>query len=64
MDKALIFIEKKVYKIGSHFGGQSPKGFEVFLRGHPGVPPKFGPVVMRGFVGVSGLFRCLEERRP
>ena len=29
-----------------------------------GVPPKFGPVVMRGFVGVSGWFRCLAERRP
>ena len=31
---------------------------------HRGVPPKFGPVVMRGFVGVSGWFRCLAERRP
>ena len=29
-----------------------------------GVPPKFGPVVMRGFVGVLGWFRCLAERRP
>ena len=35
MDKALIFIEKQVYKNGSHFGGKIPKGFEVFLRGHP-----------------------------
>jgi len=35
MDKTLIFIEKQVYKIGSHFGGEIPKGFEVFLRGHP-----------------------------
>jgi hypothetical protein len=35
MDKALIFIEKQVYKNGAHFGGQIPKGFEVFLRGHP-----------------------------
>jgi hypothetical protein len=35
MDKALIFIEKQVYKNGSHFGGEIPKGFEVFLRGHP-----------------------------
>jgi hypothetical protein len=29
-----------------------------------GVPPKFDPIVMRGFVGVSGWFRCLAERRP
>ena len=29
-----------------------------------GVPPKFGPVVMRGFIGVWGWFRCLAERRP
>ena len=29
-----------------------------------GVPPKFDPVVMRGFVGVWGWFRCLAERRP
>jgi hypothetical protein len=35
MDKALIFIEKQVYKNGAHFGGEIPKGFEVFLRGHP-----------------------------
>jgi hypothetical protein len=38
MDKALIFIEKQVYKNGSHFGGEIPKGFEVFLRGHPRLP--------------------------
>ena len=35
MDKSLIFIEKQVYKTVTHFGGQIPKGFEVFLRGHP-----------------------------
>jgi hypothetical protein len=35
MDKALVFIEKQVYKNGAHFGGEIPKGFEVFLRGHP-----------------------------
>jgi hypothetical protein len=35
MDKLLIFIEKQVYKNGTHFGGQIPKGSEVFLRGHP-----------------------------
>ena len=35
MDKSLIFIEKQVYKNVTHFGGQIPKGFEVFLRGHP-----------------------------
>jgi len=35
MDKTLIFIEKQVYKNGAHFGGQIPKGSEVFLRGHP-----------------------------
>jgi hypothetical protein len=29
-----------------------------------GVPLKFDPIVMRGFVGVSGWFRCLAERRP
>lgn len=29
-----------------------------------GVPPKFDPIVMRGFVLVSGWFRCLAERRP
>ena len=34
MDKTLIFIEKQVYKTVTHFGGQIPKGFEVFLRGH------------------------------
>jgi hypothetical protein len=35
MDKILIFIEKQVYKNVTHFGGQIPKGSEVFLRGHP-----------------------------
>jgi len=35
MDKLIIFIEKQVYKNVTHFGGQIPKGFEVFLRGHP-----------------------------
>jgi hypothetical protein len=35
MDKTLIFIEKQVYKNVTHFGGQIPNGFEVFLRGHP-----------------------------
>jgi hypothetical protein len=35
MDNSLIFIEKQVYKNVTHFGGQIPKGFEVFLRGHP-----------------------------
>jgi hypothetical protein len=35
MDKSIIFIEKQVYKTVTHFGGQIPKGFEVFLRGHP-----------------------------
>jgi hypothetical protein len=34
VDKALIFIEKQVYKNVTHFGGEIPKGFEVFLRGH------------------------------
>ena len=29
-----------------------------------GVPPNFDPIVMRGFVRVSGCFRCLAERRP
>ena len=35
MDNSLIFIEKQVYKNVTYFGGQIPKGFEVFLRGHP-----------------------------
>ena len=35
MDNSIIFIEKQVYKTVTHFGGQIPKGFEVFLRGHP-----------------------------
>jgi Ca2+-binding RTX toxin-like protein len=37
---------------------------ETSLGGNTGVPPKFDPIVMRGFVGVSGCFRCLAERRP
>ena len=28
-----------------------------------GVAPKFDPIVMRGFVRVSGWFRCHAERR-
>jgi hypothetical protein len=35
MDKLLIFIEKQACKNVTHFGGQIPKGFEVFLRGYP-----------------------------
>jgi hypothetical protein len=35
MDNSIIFIEKQVYKTVTHFGGQIPKGFEVFLRGYP-----------------------------
>ena len=35
MDNLIIFIKKQVYKNGTHFGGQIPKGFEMFLRGHP-----------------------------
>jgi hypothetical protein len=33
MDNLIIFIEKQVYKNVTHFGGQIPEGFEVFLRG-------------------------------
>ena len=36
----------------------------VKVKREAGVPPKFDPIVMRGFVGVSGWFRCLAERRP
>jgi hypothetical protein len=35
MDKSIILIEKQVSKKGTHFRGQIPEGFEVFLRGHP-----------------------------
>jgi hypothetical protein len=34
MNNSIIFIEKQVYKNVTHFGGQIPKGSEVFLRGH------------------------------
>ena len=34
MDNSIIFIEKQVYKTVTHFGGQIPMGFEVFLRGY------------------------------
>jgi hypothetical protein len=40
------------------------KNSTAWLQLNPGAPPKFDPIVMRGFVGVSGWFRCLAERRP
>ena len=57
-------IERRDAKTGAFKGSISVmNAIDVGCDGD-GVPPKFGPVVMRGFVGVSGWFRCLAERRP
>ena len=53
----------------NHLLGVAYKSLDICkcLRGKSGVsgvPPKFDPIVMRGFVLVSGWFRCLAERRP